>query len=556
MDWLIERYNNGKCEYIINKTGEKKGTVVIPTGGGKSGVIYEDMIWHILHAEEGKKYIFNLCSPILKLAKQTADDGIAVIKTIFKDKCDKGEFMFMLNSSADGDSYNIDGLNADVNRLGDMPKFKDSKNAKFAIMVSCYPSLVKCAEKMDYLNSFATVITYMDEAHLAINETRDDRDYDSLTDEGKERWSSLEKICEGEMVYALTATPDKYISMIINKAAGKDVDAENIIEIPARELIAKNIILPVNTFMRRASIEYQDKITADICMDFMRIVKQDNPNIAHKVLVTCATTKHLKALRDELSKQAKVFSTNAAEGGKYAEEEETIDIDELEFIKEVDTYEGDCFVLHIRQLRQGIDIKSLTDTIFYNSTQVNDGVKRTIVQTIGRILRPMEGERGKHVDERKKKRGNVLFLIKDDEYYDSIVKGTEHFLLKYYGRDGVSCFTLETEKDYGEIGKDKSGKFVFGDGKFWDDYSDLFEAEIEELKIRMGEYIKKNIKPKYDTFLRITKGKNVANLLPAAMAEMKKKFYLFNEETNTAELLSDTEFMKAVSDLFNHWGVE
>ena len=281
MQWLIDKFNNGNCECIIHNTGEKKGTVVIPTGGGKSGVIYEDIIWHILHAEEGKKYIFNLCSPILKLAKQTADDGIKVITEIFKDKCDKGEFMFMLNSSADGDTYDINGLNADVNRLHDIDKFKDSNVAKFAIMVSCYPSLVKCAEKMDYLNRFASVITYMDEAHLAINETRDDRSYEELNEKGKERWSSLEKICEGEMVYALTATPDKYISRIINKAAGKDPDADNIIEIPARELIAKNVILPVNTFMRRVSSEYQDKITAEICLDFMRIVKQDNPNIAH-----------------------------------------------------------------------------------------------------------------------------------------------------------------------------------------------------------------------------------------------------------------------------------
>ena len=135
------------------------------------------------------------------------------------------------------------------------------------------------------------------------------------------------------------------------------------------------------------------------------------------------------------------------------------------------------------------------------------------------------------------------------------MKATEDFLLKYYGRDGVSCFTLDAGKDYGKIGKEKSGMFVFGDGDFWSDYTDLFKVEIEELKIRMSEYIKKNIKPKYKIFLNI-KGMKKDSLVPEAMAEMKKKFYLFNEEANTAELLSDTEFMKAVSDLFNQWGIE
>lgn len=555
MRWFIDAYKNGTLEYLLSESGMKIGTAVLPTGAGKSGMVYADMCKKIESSDGSEKIVFNLSAPILKLEAQLLNDFIAVVKDIFKDRIEKGEFMFFINSSADGNAYDAQHLNADVMQFSkEIHKFKNDKNAHFAIVASCHKSLYKFAEKIDYLNKFSRVVTYLDEAHLVVNETRDDKSYKDLTEEGKKTWKSLEKICMGEYTYAITATPDKYITELINKIAGYADANYKIIDVPARELIKKNIILPVMAWWCRVGNDDTDKITPEICDTFMKQVKNDNSSISHKILVTCSSTKHLNRLREALSKMGyQVFSTCSHDGGRFTNEEEFIDIDEVSFIKEVDSWEGDCFVLHIKQLRQGIDVKTLTDAIFYNSTRVNDGVKRTILQTIGRTLRPIKGERGMPSEKRTKKYGNILFLIGDDDF-ERVCDQISGFLLKYYGRDGYSAFTYDREKNYGDTGKVK----MFGNGNshFGDEYENHFKVVINNLLIDMEEYIKKNILPRHNAFIKLSGGKPNPKLLPMAVANIRDNFSHYRGEYDTYELLSDTDFMKAVSDLFKKYDIE
>ena len=553
MGWFVEAYRNGKIDYALSNTGKSKGTAVMPTGAGKSGMIYADIVKKVNEAVDGEKIVFNLSAPILKLEAQLLNDFIAVAKEIFADKIERGEFMFFLNSSADGNAYDVKWLNSDVMRFGEIDKFKNDKNAKFAIVASCHKSLYKFAEKINELNAFARVVSYLDEAHLVANETRDDKDYAALNDEGKKRWESLEEICKGDSVYAITATPDKYITVLINKLAGYTDKNELILNIPARELIKENIILPVLGWYNRVGNDDSEKITPEVCIKFMEAVKEDNPNIHHKILITCSNTEHLNRLREALGIRYKVFSTCSRDGGRFTEDAEFIDIDEVAFIKEVDNYDGDCFVLHIKQLVQGIDIKTLTDAIIYNSTRLNDGVKRTMLQIIGRILRPMKGERGLPEDKRSKKYGNVLFLIGDDDF-DAVVNQIAGFLLKYYGRDGYNAFTNDVTKEHGNTGKFK----MFGNGNsgFGDEYFNHFDVIIKNLLIDMEAYIKKNILPRHQIFLKLSNGKPNPKLIPMAVADIRDNFSHYKGEYDTYELLSDTDFMKAVSDLFAKYGIE
>jgi hypothetical protein len=229
-------------------------------------------------------------------------------------------------------------------------------------------------------------------------------------------------------------------------------------------------------------------------------------------------------------------------------------IDEISFIKEVDSWNDNCFVLHIRQLTQGIDVKTLTDCIIYNSTRLNDGVKRIIVQTIGRTIRPMAGERGLSKDKRIKKDGNVLFLIGDNDY-DAVKNQTTNFLLQYYGRDGIKAFTKDIDRDYGKIGKNKI-KFGNGSSGFGDDYYDYFETVIDKLLIDMEDYIQKNILPKYKLEMKLSGNKQNRKLIPSYLVNMKEKFALYSGIHDTSTLLSDTEFMKKVSELFAKYNIE
>lgn len=554
MNWFVESYKNNTLLYLLKNTNKVKGTAVLPTGAGKSGVVYEDIVYHILNCKDGEKMIFNLTAPILKLEAQLLNDFISVAKEIFADKVNNGEFMFFINSSADGNDYDVEYLNADVKPFTKIEDFKSSKKANIAIIASCHKSLYKFAEKVDYLNEFATTFTYSDEAHLMVNETRDDLSYEALSGESKKRWDSLTEVFKCDYFYALTATPDKYITAELNKAAGENCKDHHIIDVPARELIAENKILPVKTWIQRVGNGENEKITPDICYAFMESVKEDNPNIKHKVLVTCQSRSHLNYLREELGSAGYVvFSTCSKDGGRLTEDDDFIDIDEVEFIRNVDEYNGDCFVLHIKQLTQGIDVKTLTDCIYYNSTRLNDGVKRTILQTIGRTLRPLKGERGKELEERAKKYGNVLFLIGDDDY-DTVVNQMTGFLLKYYGRDGIKSFSRDIDRNYGDIGKTK--RFGTGNSGFGDDFDDYFDILIKSLLVDMENYIKKNILPKHKSFMELSGNKPNPNLLPMAVASIKNKFAHYKGIYDTSELLSDTDFMKAVSDLFAKYGIE
>ena len=83
MNWFVDKYFNNELTYSIYNTGKKKGTVVIPTGGGKSGMIYEDIVKHIKLSSSNEKYIFNISAPILKLEVQLLNDFFSVLKFIF-----------------------------------------------------------------------------------------------------------------------------------------------------------------------------------------------------------------------------------------------------------------------------------------------------------------------------------------------------------------------------------------------------------------------------------------------------------------------------------------
>ena len=556
MDWLKEQVFNGTIKYTLHNTKEHLGTAVLPTGAGKSGIMYSDSIWHIDHNDG--KLILHFAAPILKLNAQTVNDFVDVIAETHKEMCENGELMFFINSSADGDYYDIEKIYADVNRFADIDRFFSNPNAKVAIVVSCFRSIYKFAEKMDYLKANAKIVTYLDEAHLVVNESRDDTAYEDLSSEGKERWNSLEKLCESDYLYALTATPDKYVTEVINTCAGKKGRAIDsfIYEEKASDLISENVILPVKAFtvmVGNSSESY--KITAEHCIQFLATVKENNPNIHHKVLVTCENTEHLNLLREELGKaHYKVFATCSKHGGSYTEGEEMIGIDEVEFIKEVDDFDDDCFVLHIKQLRQGIDIKSLTDCIYYNSTRVNDGVKRTILQTLGRCLRPAVGERGKSMEERTKKRGIVMFLVGEKDY-DAVRRQMMAFLLKYYGGNGIQAFTNDVSHNYGEIGKNK-GKFQFGDGGFGDNYYDYIESNIEELRANIYEFTKTTIKPQYDLHVKLSGGRPNRSIVPMCVAQMMVKFSPFCTERGLDEILVESKLVDMFKEILAQFGIE
>lgn len=576
MNWQIEAYRNGTCEYEIQKTKAHKGTVCIPTGGGKSGVMIRDILWHIDHAKQDEKLIFNISAPILNLCSQLAEDLFEVIAGTHKSNCEKGEFAIFINSSAQDKYYATDNAKAvgKTYHFVDLHEaFETNPNARFAIVISCHESLKNFADKLDEMKVYSTILNYLDESHTLINFTQH-RDYefrlDKFTKDESKRCLILGKLLESSYLYAFSATPDKFMTMMINrngknlKAELKSEDTDCIINISPMELIHDGVIVAPYFY----ACQMEEEITAAKVMRFMEICKDDNPHISHKILVSCSDTDHLERLQDELQERGMtVFSTCAKKGAQSNYNSEDADdngnfvgISQEDFTKEVDGYDkGDCFVLHIRQLRAGIDIRTLTDCVIANNgTYPKEGNKMVYVQTIGRILRPYKGERpeeleksGKTLADRVKTHGNVLFMIGEGNY-DVISSRIARFAISHYGIKNIKLFDFESQKRnekhvYGEPKEEKpEDDFFKNANRSWEE---RIHEEIEELKDEIVSYIRETINRKY-TMSKLLKGD----------FDRECSIRMINQKVGTifgddcaimrpiGEMIGDYDLMKVVSD--------
>lgn len=540
MQWLIDKV---EMENIIVNTGKKKGSVNAPTGYGKSGFIFEDIIYHINNMKEDDKFIFNISAPILLLELQCVEGLSIVLREKFKEKVNNKEFMFFVNSSDNRLKYkeicaNIFADTKGFEKIGDF-LLNDSK--KIAIVASCKNSLDKFSEKIDFIKSHknVTVFNYIDESHLIT-----DCDY-------------IRNIFEkSDYLYTITATESDDIRKLIKDITG---EKKPIVNIPASQAIKENIIVRPNPFYKIVdSSKCGYKITSEMLLELMEKFKNDKnqENIPHKILVSCTNSKNLIDLKEKLKdSKIKVFSTCVKDGSKSNENSEYLDIDEVDFIKNVDEYPDDCFILHIRRLIQGIDIKTITDAIIpIRDTHIDAIDKRTIIQTMGRALRTFSGERGKPEEERKKKYGNVVFVIE----YGSSMKDAEErlsaMLYDYYGRDNV--ITFET--------RERNSK---NNGDSNDDFSTLHlhrfkcpftENDLEKLKINISKYITENLKREYESKKEILEEEfSFADYLKEidAFKILKKKFidcgFIFDESISLSCVFEDDELRSLINKVID-----
>ena len=558
MQWLIDKFNgtNGESmDYVLANTGFYKGSLVMPTGAGKSGVMFEDIIYHILNVKQNQKIIFNIASPILKLEAQSINDLLSVIKVIFKDRIN--EFMFFINSSDTSDRYDeeLEDMELDANRFSDIDKFAKS-NAQFAIVASCHKSLEKFALKIDEMKKYATLITYIDESHL-ISSTRTTHLHSFEFDkegEGLVR-VQLEKLCECDYIYALSATPDQLVTEKINNYNGHNGDSEFFLErVSPEELIANGTILAPNVDYSIVSDDYV--LNPAHLYNFMQRVRNENPSIKHKILVNCKNKEELNGLQTALSRDygCKVFSTCSAFGAKNSEGEFSEEIDEVNFINEVDSYDGDCFVLHIRQLIQGIDIKSLTDCVYCTASNLDATTNKKIIQTIGRILRPLMGERGndlrkagKSLEDRLKQYGKVLFIVPEGFNVNQII----NFVFRYYGLDKMTFTQVHLDTMH------KSGKSTILENDGSESIlsympKDNTSKDIEVLLIKAEDYVKTKVLPKY----RIMKSLGGKFDAPKEIESIAEQFDMFKEDSNSVLLLSNKPLINAIKMLFEKYGIK
>ena len=554
MDWLIEKH--GINENKIAKTREIKGSIMIPTGGGKSGIMMENAINFIKENSIGRKYMFVFNGPILRIVAQTVNDFLSVLnsKEVCKDKIEKGEFMFFMNSSDSGESYeealSESGISAypfigGKDRAG-FEAFINSEIAKYAIVASCNKSLYKIDAKISEIQkSGVNVVVYLDESHTL---TIYDNKGKSAESEEERTYVDFSKLCRAHCVYAFSATPEPEVTAEINKYNGHGGNSSFYIirESPEQYITANYIVAPNVGIMRNVD---GYALEGGVCEMFLNELKSKNPKIYHKILLTVSSWTEVESLEKQLDEMGyKVFSTCVKLGMRENCSEFTKDV--IEFINRIDNYQGDCFVIHIKQLIAGIDIKSLTGCIIVNNQHGDSDNYRKYIQIIGRTLRVgSEDKRGMPIDERKKKYGYVLFVLPNSFDRENTIS---FFLNRYYGLDNLD-FTKDAHPWRGK-GDGSIEIIPFRNGTDPDE-KETYPSFIKELLADIEKYIEYEIKPGYE----FAKKHNLKWNAKDEIEHLAKEYSLSEQKElkncNVADFLTNKWLIEQVEMLIRKYGL-
>lgn len=529
MDWLIKAIKENKYEYKLSETNQHFGTVCMPTGLGKSGVMIEDTINQI--KTNKKNIIINLSCPILKLTQQLINDLLDVMDGL---EIDSDDIHFYINSSDDSDNYDkLEELKISAERF---TNFEKSKKSRINIVASCHKSLWRFIAKSEELKKDFSLYSYLDEAHeLSLLTDSEDEDYTRI---------DLDTLCSNsDSVVAFSATPNpdvthKLIEYEKNPPKVKKFSKEDsfMIYVNPRKAIQKNFILPPFTsFM----LTEEDSLQVDDLCLIMEHAKKRNPNIKHKILVTLFTADQLKDMRSKLEKKGFVVYSTCSQYGFGSGKDEDPEYANIKgFVDAITNEENDCFILHIKQLISGIDIKCLTDCVLFSKDHGKQEKYRTIIQTIGRVLRPLKGERGKSIEKRIKKDGGVYFLSAGADA-NKIISNARKLINDYYGF-GDASFEKATGHDYDGIPKDIDYlKDIFIKDGIDDELED---REICTLLMKVSDDISK----KFGRYLRL-KSLHVKETY-RTIKDNIDKCYLLPGEYNSVEWLTNKNITKFLYD--------
>lgn len=465
MKWLIDAFNNNTLDktfkFRISESGKDFGTICMPTGTGKSGVIIENIIHRIIY-NSYNRLIINISCPTLRLSQQLICDLFetmqgALTKNFMQHTC------LVINSSDSPENYNVGTLtiySGDLNTIMHEAEYDNN----IIIVASCHRSLYKFVEySKQNKNNIVSIINYIDESHLLPYKTWSVNEEDFKVDLYKLHIIS-------DALYLFSATPDYKMTCEFS-----DNDTEPYIyKMYPIDAINDNIILPP----RIRCLKSSNISDSALYINILKECKVLGGN--RKVLITLKSTDELRMARQTLENFGyKVFSVTAADGFTGGNKIN----DAVEFADIVDKWDGDCFVLQIKQLTQGTDIRTLTDCVIPVADEINSKTYRNLIQTMGRVLRTAPGERGVPYNRRTKKAGNIFFILTIDSDSDKECC-MRRFALRYYGMEcafyGDEFRTPAEMTDEIENTKEKIKQYIYKRKNSIKINIQLFESNLSE----------------------------------------------------------------------------
>ena len=330
-----------------------KGQVIVPTGGGKTMCMIEDV-----------KRQFK--SPVMKTI-------VVVAPRILLANQLSSEF---LEQNLDG-NYNVGIAVAHVHsgethhfsttNSIDLTHWNSTNPHNHKLIFTTYHSLHKIQNSMVDVDTI-----YFDEAHNSVQ-----KNFFPAT----EHFSHLAKRC-----YFFTATP-KHSRSPVKAGMNWPEYGQVICQVPAPELVKEGYILPPKVEVYQSRILHKDELVAD--RDCEQMIDSIDNLSKKKVLICAKSTKQIIALLSqtdfiqELADRGYSWMTITSKTGAIIDGEK---VDREEFFNTLNTWGRDTtkkfVVLHHSILSEGINVNGLEAVLFLRSMDYIG-----ISQTIGRVIR-------------------------------------------------------------------------------------------------------------------------------------------------------------------------
>ena len=470
--WLVDKLKSG--DFQSNFFGHRYGTDCQPTGTGKASEQIIDCASMIKHAGS-RRMVFNLASHRLALSYQLAGNMIFCLKEA--GYINANNACITINSSDDADKYNEDLAMKDF-RIVKSVKELDDVNMQFMFVISCYKSHPKIEKYLENHFADALKVSYWDEAHLV---SVTDTEVESNVNVGK-------SIKLFDRVLAFSATPKDEVTIALEKREEEvnpvfhvGVNFRHYLKhITIKEAIKARTILPVSFRSISTSTLATSVDKGKLCLKVLSHLKNECSGLNQKVLISVDRKEEVKELEDFFKSHGKMtFATTSKFGFESTDEALNTSLQNgsiKDFTDTIRNYQGDCFVIHIRQLIEGIDIDCLTATVIFDCPNENNKV--TLIQTIGRILRFYHNpklncsERGMPIEDRVKKFGYVYWAI-EDANFESWVEKIGEFYIKSY--DCGDCeFKVASHGKKNNSGN--GGDSIDLNSSMWNGLDDLFNS--------------------------------------------------------------------------------
>ena len=329
----------------------KKGQVIVPTGGGKTMCMIEDVKREIKQADYRRTFV--VVAPRILLAQQLCEEFLEQIT---------GVNVLHVHS---GETHHTSTTKPEK-----IKTFCIYPLHLHTIIFTTYHSLHRIQEADINVDSI-----YFDEAH---NST------------AKNFFPSVEHYsAEAKRCYFFTATPKH--SLTINKVGMNDayVYGKVIVNIPAPKLVKEGYILPPKMIVKTINVAEED---VNECKHIIDTIDEIS---VKKVLICARSTKQIIKLIDQTNFTQELASRDyscmyiTAKTGAYIDGKK---VDRDTFFDTLNTWGKDAtkrfVVLHHSILSEGINVKGLEAAVFLRNMDIIG-----LSQTIGRVIRTGDNDK-------------------------------------------------------------------------------------------------------------------------------------------------------------------